>query len=101
MIEKSENIEINPHDIVLLLNSILALDEDVMKQLMNNRPRIKSDQLRQFLHMEGNKASFLSVINNMIYESGYMIGADCDIEDGEIREVLFFHLLKREKDNDA
>lgn len=90
------NIDVSPHDVVLLLNSMLALDPSVVLELMSHRPYITNDDFKDLMHMDGNRISFLGIINNIIHDSGYMIGADCEMDGKDMQYVKFFHLLERE-----
>ena len=93
-----DKFDFDPHNIVLLLNSMLALDPELVLTLVSNRPDVNSDDMKTFMRMKGNKMSFLGIINQLIYDTGLMVGADCEIENGKMIYVKFFHLMEREKD---
>ena len=88
-------LEISPDDVVLLLNSMLALDPALVLTLLGNRPNVSNDLIKDFMQMKSDRMSFLGIINAIIRESGYMIGADCEVENGEMQYVKFFHILER------
>lgn len=92
------NIDIDPRNIVLQLNKLLALEPQLVLELMQNRPSIKQDATRELLGINGNKASMMGIINAILkdHDSKYIIGADCEFEDGTMIYVKFFHLLERE-----
>lgn len=93
-----DKFDFDPHNMVLILNSMLALDPELVLALVSNRPPVNTD-LKEFMQMNGNKMSFLGVINRMISHTDVMIGADCEVENGKMVYVKFFHLIEREKNN--
>ncbi len=92
------NIDIDPRNIVLQLNKLLALEPQLVLELMQNRPDIKQDATRELLGINGNKASMMGIINAILkeHDSKYIVGADCEFEDGKMIYVKFFHLIERE-----
>jgi len=90
-------LDFDPHNIVLLLNSMLAIDPELVLALVSNRPTVTSDEMKAFMGMKGNKMSFLGIINQLILDTGLMVGADCEIENGEMIYVKFFHLIERDR----
>ena len=92
------SVDIDIHDVVLRLNSMLAMDPTLVLHLVKNRPDV-NDDLKELMCMKGNRMSFLGILNDMFKDTGYMIGANCEVEDGEMIYVMFFHVLERKKRN--
>ena len=96
------SFDLDPHEVVSLLNEMLALDPELVLKLVSNRPEINNLDLREVMKMKGTKISFLGIINAMFrrQNADIIIGADCEFEDGEMIYVKFFHILETRKDDD-
>ena len=89
------NFDLDPDEIVALLNEMLALDPALVLELVSNRPEINNLDLRDIMQMKGTKISFLGIINALFRRQGadIIIGADCEFDGAEMVYVKFFHIL--------